>query len=151
MRPLNLPDHGVKHKQGEGGPVVFDPSRRRWVALTPEEWVRQHFLLHLVHDLGCPLSLISAEKTITLHGLTKRADIVVHGAKGEPIALVECKAPEVKLTQAVFDQAARYNIVFRVKWLLVTNGVEHYCCAVDHQQATVRFLERLPRYGELVA
>jgi hypothetical protein len=149
MRLLSLPDHGVKHRSGEAGPEVFDPCRRKWVALTPEEWVRQHFLLHLAIDLGCPLSLIATEKTIALNGLTKRADIVVHGADGTPLALVECKSPDVELTQAVFDQAARYNIVFKVKWLLVTNGMEHACCAIDHAGGSVRFVDRLPMYAAM--
>ena len=150
MQHLSLPDHGVKLKHDADGAKVFDPVRRKWVVLTPEEWVRQHFLQHLVNDLGCPLSLIAVEKSITLNGMSKRADLVVHGNSGEPIALVECKAPEVKVVQAVFDQAARYNIVFKVKWLLVTNGLEHYCCAIDHQQGSVRFLPRLPQYAELL-
>lgn len=148
-RTLALPDHGVKLKQDPDGVKVFDPSRRRWLLCTPEEWVRQHFLLHLVHDLECPLSLIRTEHALTLNGMTKRADIVVHGTRGEPVALVECKAPDVALDQAVFDQAARYNRVFRVKWLLVTNGLQHYCCVVDHEQGSVRFLPELPRFAQM--
>lgn len=151
MRLLSLPDHGVKLRSGEAGAEVFDPCRRKWVALTPEEWVRQHFLLHLAIDLGCPLSLITTEKLLTLNGLTKRADIVVHGADGAPLALVECKAPDVKLTQSVFDQAARYNIVFKVKWLLVTNGMEHACCRIDHGTGKVKFEGSLVEYANMIA
>ncbi|MBL7964892.1 MAG: type I restriction enzyme HsdR N-terminal domain-containing protein [Flavobacteriales bacterium] len=147
MDTLRLPDHGVKTKQDADGPRVWCPARRRWVALTPEEWVRQHFLNHLVHDLGCPLSLVAVEQGLSLHGLSKRADIVVYGRDGAPVALVECKAPGVKLTQGVFDQAARYNIHFRVRWLLVTNGLLHYACEVAHAEGKVRFAKELPGYG----
>lgn len=146
---LALPDHGVKHKEDADGLRVFDPVRKRWVALTPEEWVRQHFLNHLVHDLGCPASLVRVECTLSLNGLTKRADLVVYDRTGAPLALVECKAPGVKITQAVFDQAARYNMVFKVKWLFVTNGMEHYACAIDHQRGSVEFLRRLPDHQEM--
>src|SRR5215510_6590239 len=105
---LDLPDHGVKTNRVAEGATVFDPVRRKWVALTPEEWVRQHFLQYLVNDLHCPSSLVKVECLLRLNGLTKRADLVVHDRAGAPLALVECKAPGVRLTQAVFDQAARY-------------------------------------------
>jgi len=146
MQPLNLPDHGVKTKQTPEGDTVFDPVRRKWVALTPEEWVRQHFLLFLVNDLKCPASLIAVERSLTLHGMTKRADLVVHGNDGSPLALVECKAPSVKLDQAVFEQASRYNIVFRVAFLFVTNGLQHYCCRVEHSTGAVHFLSEMPGF-----
>ena len=146
MQRLNLPDHGVKTKQTPEGGTVFDPVRRKWVALTPEEWVRQHFLQFLVNDLHCPASLIAVERQLTLHGLSKRADLVVHGADGAPLALVECKAPGVKLDQAVFEQASRYNIVFRVAYLFVTNGLQHYCCRVEHSTGAVHFLSEMPGF-----
>ena len=146
---LDLPDHGLKTKHGPGGAQVFDPVRRRWVALTPEEWVRQHFINFLVNDRGCPRALLAVERTLRLHGLTRRADIVVHDQAGSPVALVECKAPDVRLTQAVFDQAARYNRAFRVRWLLVTNGRAHYCCEVDHAGNAVRFVDHIPDHAGL--
>jgi hypothetical protein len=127
MQPLNLPDHGVKTKQTPEGDTVFDPVRRKWVALTPEEWVRQHFLLFLVNDLKCPASLIAVERSLTLHGRTKRADLVVHGNDGSP-------------------QASRYNIVFRVAFLFVTNGLQHYCCRVEHSTGAVHFLSKMPGF-----
>ncbi len=148
LRPprLDLPDHGVKTKHGADGPEVFDPWRRRWVALTPEEWVRQHFLNHLVHDLGYPAGRIAVEAPLVLHGLPKRADAVVYDAEGRPLMLVECKAPSVPIGQAVFEQAARYNIVHRVGLLVVTNGLRHYCCAIDLAAGTSRFLPAIPPY-----
>jgi hypothetical protein len=149
MQPLHLPDHGVKTKHDGHGPQVFDPVRRRWVALTPEEWVRQHFMNYLVHDLGCPASLIGVERSLVLNEQAKRADLVVHDLTGGPLALVECKAPSVRIDQRTFDQAARYNIIFRVRFLLVTNGLVHYCCRVDHEGGTVHFLDRLPSFAEM--
>ncbi|MGV3638752.1 MAG: type I restriction enzyme HsdR N-terminal domain-containing protein [Flavobacteriales bacterium] len=125
--------------------------RRRWVALTPEEWVRQHVINHLVHDLGCPMGLLAVETKLVLHGMTKRADIVVHDRAGSPLALVECKAPGVAVGQATFEQAARYNVIFKVRYLLVTNGSKHYCCAVDHQREAVDFLPHLPSFDRMEA
>ena len=149
MQQLDLPDHGVKTKQTPGGDAVFDPVRRRWVALTPEEWVRQHFLQFLVNDPHCPASLIAVERSLTLHGLSKRADLVVYATNGSPLALVECKAPAVKLDQAVFEQASRYNIVFRVAYLFVTNGLQHYCCRVEHSTGRVDFLVEMPTHARM--
>lgn len=148
---LDLPDHGVKLRHGPDGTQVWDPYRKRWLVLTPEEWVRQHMVGHLVHDLHCPASLIRLEHTIALNGLTKRADIVVHGPAGGPLLLVECKAPHVRLDQKVFEQAARYNLVFKVRFLLVTNGLAHYCCRVDHATGAVDFLPNIPSYGAMTA
>lgn len=148
---LALPDHGLKTRHGADGPQVFDAIRRQWVALLPEEWVRQHFINFLVRDRGCPASLIAVERTLDLNGLSKRADIVVHAADGRPVALVECKAPGVKVSQAVFEQAARYNSVFKVKWLIVTNGLQHYCCRVDHSTGSVDFVVEIPDHAALSA
>ncbi len=148
---MALPDHGVKTRHGPDGLQVWDPIRRQWVALLPEEWVRQHFINYLVHDRGCPASLLSVERSLTMNGLTKRADIVVHGADGRPVALVECKAPAVKLGQTVFEQAARYNVVFRVSFLIVTNGLRHYCCRVDAATGSVEFLVEIPDHATLSA
>jgi hypothetical protein len=148
---LALPDHGVKTRHGPDGPQVWDPIRRQWVALLPEEWVRQHFINYLVRDKGCPASLIAVERAITLNGLSKRADIVVHAPDGRPVALVECKAPGVRLGQAVFEQAARYNVVFKVAFLIVTNGLQHYCCRVDAASGSVEFLVEIPGHAALCA
>jgi hypothetical protein len=148
---LALPDHGVKTRHGADGGQVFDPIRRKWVALLPEEWVRQHFINHLIHDKNCPASLLAVERQLTLNGLSKRADIVVHAADGRPVAIVECKAPGVAVAQAVFEQAARYNSVFRVKWLIVTNGMRHYCCRIDHSKGSVEFVVEIPDHAGLCA
>lgn len=143
---LNLPDRGVKIRHTPEGERIFDPIRRKWVASTPEEWVRQHVLNYLVHDLGCPPSLIAVERGSELNGLSKRADIVLHDREGKPVLLVECKAPEVSLGQDALDQASRYNIVFHVPFLMVTNGRVHYCCHIDRSTAVIKFLSALPVY-----
>lgn len=151
MPALQLPDHGVKTKHDGDGTLVFDPIRKRWLALLPEEWVRQHFINHLVYDLGYPASLIAVERSLVLNNLAKRADILVHNEQGQPLLLVECKAPGVRITQRTFEQAARYNSVFKVDWLMVTNGIMHYCCQVDHATRHTIFLDHLPTWGELVS
>lgn len=148
---LDLPDHGVKTKQDAFGHSVFDPVRRKWVALTPEEWVRQHVVNHVVHDLQCPLGMVGVEVALALNGLDKRADVVIYGEGGRPVCLVECKAPAVALGQRTFEQAARYNSVFKVRYLWVTNGLKHFCCSVDHERGTVEFLAALPPYSTLKA
>ncbi|MBP8823946.1 MAG: type I restriction enzyme HsdR N-terminal domain-containing protein [Flavobacteriales bacterium] len=149
MQALNLPDHGVKTKQGPDGDRIFDPVRRTWVALTPEEWVRQHVLNFLVHDRGCPLSLVAVERKLVLNRMPRRLDILVHDRRGRPLLLVECKAPGVKVDQRTFEQAARYNTVFKVPFLLVTNGLVHYICRVDHGNGLIEFLPALPHYPQL--
>lgn len=150
MQPLNLPDHGVKLRHDAEGDGIWDPLRKKWLVLTPEEWVRQHVLNHLIHDLGCPASLISLEHTISLNGLTKRADIVVHDRRAKPLLLVECKAPQIRMDQKVFEQASRYNLVFHVPFLLVSNGLVHYCCQVDHGTGAVDFLPKVPAFRAMV-
>lgn len=149
MKALNLPDHGVKTMNDAGGERVFDPVRRLWVALTPEEWVRQHVLNYLIHELGCPASLIAVEQKLVVNKLTKRADVVVHDRQGRAVLLVECKAPEVKVDQSTFEQAARYNTVFKVPYLLVSNGLVHYCCRIRHDNGKIEFLTKVPAYEAL--
>jgi hypothetical protein len=143
---LDLPDHGVKTKHGPAGLQVFDPVRRRWVALTPEEWVRQHFINYLVHELGTPMSLLAVERSLVMNRMARRADILIHDASGNPLALVECKAPKVRIDQGTFEQAARYNTVFQVPYLFVTNGLRHYCCRVEHSTGHVDFLVDMPSF-----
>lgn len=151
MPALALPDHGVKTRHLPAGWQVFDPIRRQWVALLPEEWVRQHFIGFLVNDRGCPASLLEVERPLVLNNLAKRADIVVNAADGRPVALVECKAPGVRIAQSTFEQAARYNLVFKVAFLIVTNGLRHYCCKVDHVTGRVEFLVDIPDHALLSA
>lgn len=129
--------------------MIYDALRGRYVRLTPEEWVRQHFIRHLVQDLGYPRALIAVEMAFTYQRMPRRADIVVHDRQGRPLLMVECKAPGVTIGQQTFDQVARYNRVVQAKYLVVTNGHVHYACVLDPARNTYRFLDALPRYEAL--
>ena len=129
--------------------MVLDVYRKRFVKLTPEEEVRQRFARYLVEEKGFPATLVMTEYTLKLNKMTRRCDILVHKPAGHPVVLVECKAPEVKLTQAAFDQAARYNLTFRVEYLMVTNGMKHYCCSLDFATRKIDFLGSIPAYDDL--
>ena len=148
---LHLPPTHLKVKQCADGVVrVFDRLRRKPVALTPEEWVRQHFVAYLIDSLGFPETLMANEVAITLNGTSRRCDTVVYSRQGlVPQVIVEYKAPSVAITQRVFDQIVRYNMVLQVEWLMVSNGLQHFCCHVDYANRRVRFLESIPAYAEL--
>ncbi len=128
---------------------VFDVLRRRHVALTPEEWVRQHFVHYLINELGYPAALLANEVSLSLNGMQRRCDSVLYDRHARPRMLIEYKAPSVPLTQQVFDQISRYNIVMRVRYLIVSNGLTHYCCRVDYESGTYQFLRELPSYALL--
>jgi hypothetical protein len=149
MRKLNLPLYEFSLREEEGKQFVRDIFRKKYVLLTPEEEVRQRFAHYLIQEKHFPASLIMTEVSMQLNKLTKRCDILVHKPAGKPAVLVECKAPEVKVTQATFDQAARYNMVFHVTYLMVTNGLQHYCCYLDFELQKVHFLDQIPDYEEL--
>lgn len=144
LTPLNLPSYPFKIIEKEGKYFIFDTLRKKELVLTPEEWVRQHFLQYLIQEKKYSKNHISLEKGLSLNDLKKRTDILVFDAEFNPIILVECKAPSVKITQDVFDQAARYNMVYKVKYLVVTNGLEHFYCGMDYEKGTYVFLEQLP-------
>lgn len=148
---LLLPDHGLRLRVTSSGEEVFDPCRKLWVALTPEENVRQHFLNYLILDRQCPAGLVRTEQEIKLNGMSKRADIVVHDDHGLALALVECKAPDVRIDQSVFDQAVRYNLVFKVRWLMLTNGIKHYCYLLDPATGEVKNQSLIPAWADLMA
>ena len=133
-------------REQDGRREVFDPVRRRWVALTPEEWVRQHTIALLHHRYGYPLELMQVEGAIALGGLTRRCDIVVHSAEGRPQIIVECKRPDVPLTQKVCDQACRYNTALQVPLLILTNGNQMATLQVDLAGGTLSQLQEPPRY-----
>jgi len=149
MQPLNLPAYDFKIRTEKGRSMIFDPVRRKYVRLTPEEWVRQHFVQYLIHDRGTPGGLVAIEKGFTYQGMARRADIVVHDRQGHPLLMAECKAPGVEIRQAAFDQVARYNTVVRAHYLVVTNGLDHYCCRIDRETHTYDFLDALPDYASL--
>lgn len=129
--------------------MVLDVYRKRFVRLTPEEEVRQRFARYLVEEKGFPASLVMTEYALKLNRLSRRCDILVHKPAGHPALMVECKAPEVKISQATFDQVARYNLAFRVRYLVVTNGLKHYCCEVDFETGEITFLGDIPSFGEI--
>lgn len=148
--PIDFPEYPFKFKRNRmGRREIFDISRRRYITLTPEEMVRQHLINLLAQELGYPLSLMAVEKGIELNGTKKRCDIVIYDRDGKPVMIVECKAPEVKLSQSTFDQAARYNLQLQVPYLLLCNGYECYCSLVDHQGKSFTFLNTIPAYADL--
>ena len=144
MKMLNLPKYQFKVKQQGARTQIFDSIRKKYVALTPEEWVRQNFLQYLIHEKKFPSSLISIEAGLKYNQLQKRMDVLVYDKQGSPYLMVECKAPEVKITQDAFDQIARYNMVFKVKYLVVTNGLHHFCCLMDYEKNSYSYLEEVP-------
>ena len=146
---LNLPKYDIKIRQTDGKRQVFDPLRRKWVALTPEEFVRQHFVNHLTTDLNYPSSLLANEVELTIAGKRMRCDSVLYDARLQPKMIVEYKAPTVKITQHVFDQISTYNLLLHVDYLIVSNGMSHYCCKMDYDNNTYVFLDHIPAYSEL--
>jgi hypothetical protein len=150
MQQLNLPPCPLRLTERDGRQLVFDPLRRRWVALTPEEWVRQHFVGYLIASRGCPAGRVANEVSLAVGKTRKRSDTVVYDALGEPLAIVEYKAPTVEVTQAVFDQIVRYNSTLRARYLIVSNGMAHYCCRIDYERGTYGFLRDIPTYHEML-
>jgi type I site-specific restriction endonuclease len=143
---LNLPQYSFRTSEQSGKKLIFDDFRRRWVVLTPEEWVRQNFARYLTEVKRYPPSLVAIERSLKINQRDFRTDIVLFSRKGNPLVVVECKSPEVKISQQVFDQIARYNLDLRVSYLIVTNGMAHYCCKFDQQQLTYAFLPEIPDY-----
>ena len=148
--PLNLPPRPLRlSRNASGQTTVFDPLRGKWLVLTPEEWVRQHTVAHLVGDLGYPAALTANEVSLRLNGRLRRCDTLVWRAgAAEPLMVVEYKAPHVTITQETFDQIARYNMVMHARCLMVTNGLTHYCCLTE--EASTRFIDHIPSYSELL-
>ena len=146
MLDLNLPKYDFKVKSEEGKKQIFDSVRKQFVALTPEEWVRQHFIHFLHQEKGFPLTLMGVEYPLQYNGMNKRADIICFQKEGKPMLLVECKSANVSISQKVFDQIARYNFDLRVPYLVVTNGLEHFCCEINYEENSYRFLEEIPAF-----
>lgn len=145
-----MPTYEFRTAERDGKRTVYDPVRDRYVRLTPEEWVRQHFVQYLVQALHVPAGLVAVEAAFELQGQPQRADIIVHDRRGEPLLLVECKAPRVSIGQDAFDQGARYNLVLGAPYLVVTNGQTHYACAIDFENRSYTFLDDLPPYAALL-
>lgn len=147
--PLAFPPYSFKLKEEAGTLFIFDEVRKKFLVLTPEEWVRQHVVQFLIREKKVPKGLIQLEGGLNYNGLQKRSDVLVFNAAGEKVLLVECKAPKVKISQDTFDQIARYNFVHRVPWLLVSNGLAHYCCLLNWEQSSYQFVPELPLYANL--
>ncbi len=146
MQALNLPPVSLNIRNRSGKTCVFDIFRKRFVVLTPEEWVRQRFLRFLCEHKAYPLGLIVVEASLQYNRLAKRADAIVYGTSGKPLMIIECKAPDVKITQEVFDQVARYNFSFGVDYLAVTNGLQHYCVQRNAQASYWDALDDIPQF-----
>lgn len=149
MLSLNLPPYATKIAVRDGKNTIWDIIRRKYVALTPEEWVRQHFVHFLVEHKGYPASLLANEVALTLNGTSRRCDTVLYDRTLSPRMIIEYKAPHIPITQKVFDQISRYNLVFRVDYLIVSNGLSHYCCRMDYDHQSYQFLTDVPGYSEL--
>lgn len=150
MLELNLPPFDRKVTQREGKAFIFDIIRRQYVALTPEEWVRQHFVHFLTDEKGYPQSLMANEVQLKLNGMSRRCDTVVYDRTLKPRVIIEYKAPTVNITQQVFDQICRYNMVLQVDYLIVSNGLVHYCCKMDNITRTYIFLKEIPEYDIII-
>ena len=146
MQQLNLPQYKFKLKSNENKTLIFDKVRKKYFVLTPEEWVRQHYISFLIEEKKYPVSLIAIEKQLTINGLKKRSDILIFNTNGKPEIIVECKAPSVKITQETFDQIARYNLKLKANYLVVTNGLQHIFCKIDTETESYIFLPEIPDY-----
>jgi len=144
MLKLNFPDYTFRFKSSENKSLIFDVIRKKFMRLTPEEWVRQHVVHFLISEKHFSSSLINVEKQLILNNTKKRYDIVAFNNEGSIYLIVECKAPNIAITQDTFDQIARYNLVTNAQYLMVTNGLTHYYCQMDYENERYVFLEEIP-------
>jgi hypothetical protein len=152
VQHLNFPEYQFRLRSNANGQSseIFDIVRKKFVALTPEEWVRQHLLRFLIEEKKYPASLLAVEKELSVAGIKKRADVLVYSRDAKPIMIAECKSPDLKLNQSTFDQAARYNLPLNVGWLLLTNGLLHYCCRINSEEKKYELVESIPDYEKLI-
>jgi len=147
MYKLNLPDFKLALRKEGGKVLIFDVIRKKYIVLTPEEWVRQHFVHYLIDHFKYPKSLFRVESSLTYNKLQKRSDIVIHNRFGKPWMLIECKAPEIKLTQKAFNQVAVYNMTIGARYVAVTNGMVQYCFEASKEEGSeVKFMETFPAF-----
>ena len=149
MFRLNLPQYAIKITEKDGKRMIFDFLRRKYVALTPEEWVRQHFTHYLVEHKGYPKGLLGNEIELQIGDKRLRCDSILYNKVAQPQMIIEYKAPTVPLQQKVFDQISAYNLLLRVDYLLISNGMEHYCCKMDYEHRKYIFLQDIPDYEKL--
>jgi hypothetical protein len=149
LKELNLPRYSFKINGPEGSELIFDAIRRKYVRLTPEEWVRQNFIMYLVNEGKYPRGLIGVEVMFNLNKLKRRVDILIHDRRGKPVMVVECKEPGTRITDEVFDQIVVYNLGLRVPYIIVTNGLIHYACRLKLTEPGYDYLNVIPLYEEL--
>ena len=150
MEDLSLPAYDFRYTERENKKYIFDIIRKKYVLLTPEEWVRQNFIRYLLEEKGYIQSLVRVEMFFKLNRLSKRADIALFDRNGKPKVLVECKSPKIAISQVVFEQVARYNLSFKVDFLVVTNGMQHFCCKMDYEKKSYTFLKEIPGFDEVI-
>ena len=150
MYELNLPKYGIKIANENGHLTIFDVLRRKYVALTPEEWVRQHFVHYLIGHKGYPQTLMANEIQLAIGNKKLRCDSVLYDRSLKPRMIIEYKAPTLNITQKVFDQITVYNMLLHVDYLVVSNGIKHYCCQMDYDNQKYLFLEDIPDYQEII-
>lgn len=147
---LNLPHYQFNIKKNDKGAlVIFDHLRQRFITLTPEEWVRQNFVRFLIEEKQFPTALMGNEVSLLQNDIKRRCDTLVADIEGNPFVIVEYKAPSIPITQSVFDQIVRYNMVMKAKCLIVSNGLQHYCCKIDYENNSYSFLRDIPNYSEI--
>jgi len=149
MWQLNLPAYNFRIIKKNEKPFIFDDLRKKFVALTPEEWVRQHFIRFLINVKHYPASFIAIEKQLVINGLKKRCDAVVYSRNAEPLMIIEFKATTVSIAQQTFDQAAVYNSKLKVDYFIISNGLKHYCCRLDKNVLQYNFLDDIPDFDSL--
>ncbi len=150
MQKLNLPEYSFRIKTTEGKSYIFDSLRKKYVRLTPEEWVRQNFVQFLIVEKNYSASLITVEAGVKVNNNPQRADLVVFDRSGNPALVAEFKAPEIKISQQTFDQIVRYNMQLKVKFLIVSNGLEHFCCQINYVENSYAYLAEIPEFSDLL-
>ena len=150
MKELNLPQYSFKITGNEKSEMIFDTIRKKYVRLTEEEWVRQNFLQYLIQQGKYSPGLIGVEVMFHFNRMKRRIDILIHDRTGKPIMIVECKSPDIKLDDKVFEQIVNYNMEYKVPYIIVTNGLVHYICKVNHEEKSWVFLNVIPLFEDLL-
>lgn len=148
MEKLNLPDYTFRTKTEGDKKLIFDWIRKKFVVLTPEEWVRQNFIQYLIQEKKYPENLMAVEKQIKVNGKQRRFDLLIYSRNGQPLVIAEFKAPGVKISQDAFDQVVRYNMSLRVEKVIVSNGLQHFACEIDYVKNSFKYLPEIPEFCE---
>lgn len=151
MWHLNLPAYNFRIKKQNDKHFIFDSQRRKFVSLTPEEWVRQNFIRYLIEEKKFPAAWIAIEKQLIINGMKKRCDAIVYNEFAQPLVIVEFKAPDIAINQTTFDQAAVYNIKLNVNFFIISNGIQHYCCKIDFNEGKYLFFEEIPNFSTITS